>query len=137
MALAHEVLVPPHPAVRRGLPGLASQRRAVDHHHRDVAVAGLRHHVAHVHLVDGDVPARTEAAHLHLRLFGLLAADEEAALGLQHQGRVGCLDVLESLRRRAGGRAEHADQGDSDEDGRSAGHRDSLTVHVYSSVLMR
>ena len=64
MALAHEVLVPAHPAVRCRLPRLAGQRRAVDHHHRDVAVATLGHHVAHVHLVDGDVPAGTEAAQL-------------------------------------------------------------------------
>ena len=78
----------------------------MDHHHRDVAVTALRHHVPHVHLVDGDVPTRTEAAQLHLRLLGLVAADEEAALCLQHQGRVRCLKVLEGLRHHAARRAE-------------------------------
>ena len=95
MALAHEVLVPPHSAVRRRLPGLAGQGRAVDHDHRKVAVTALRHHVPHVHLVDGDVPPGTEVAQLAFRLLDLLAADEEAALCLQHQRRVG---VWTSLR---------------------------------------
>ena len=54
------------------------------HDHRNVAVVSLRHHVAHVHLVDGDVAARAEVARSTLRLFDLLAADEEAALCLQH-----------------------------------------------------
>ncbi len=60
----------------------------MNHHHGHVAIAALGHHVAHVHLVDGDVPARAEVAQLTLGLFNLLAADEEAALCLQHQGRV-------------------------------------------------
>ena len=66
MALADEVLVPSHATVRRGLPGFARQRRAMHHHHRHVAIAALRHHVAHVHLIDGDVPARAEVAQLTL-----------------------------------------------------------------------
>ena len=134
MTLAHEVLVPAHPTVRRRLPRLAGQGRAVDHHHRDVAVAALRHHVPHVHLVDGDVAPGTEAAQLHLGLLGLLAADEEAALRLQHQGRVGRLEILEGLRLDAAGRAEDARKRDTEEDGRSAQHRDSLTSHVDSPL---
>ena len=98
MALAHEVLVPSHPTVGRRLPRLAGQRRAVHHHDGHVAVAALRHHVPHVHLIDGDVPARAKVAQLTLRLFDLLAADEEAALRLEHQRRVRRLDVLERLR---------------------------------------
>ena len=88
MALANEVLVPTHSTVWRGLPGLARQRRAMHHHHGHVAIAALRHHVPHVHLIDGDVSPGAEVAQLTLRLFDLLAADEEAALGLQHQRRV-------------------------------------------------
>ena len=60
----------------------------MNHHHGRVAVAALRHHVPHVHLVDGDVPPGAEVAQFPLRLFDLVAADEEAALGLQHQRRV-------------------------------------------------
>jgi len=87
----------------------------VDHHHRHVAVAALRHHEPHVHLVDGDVSAGTEAD-LHLRLLGLLAADEEAPLRLQDQRRVRGADVLERLRGRAAGRAEdRARQAERDE----------------------
>ena len=104
----------------------------MDHHHGDVAVAALRHHVPHVHLVDGDVPARAEAAQLHLRLLSFVAADEEAALCLQHQGRVRRLKILEGLRHRAAGRAEDAGKGGTDQDGRSAQHRESLTSHVSS-----
>ena len=99
MALADEVLVPSHAPVRRRLPRLARQGRAVHHHDRNVAVAALRHHVPHVHLVDGDVTAGREVSQLHCGLFDLLAADEEAALRLQHQRRVGRLHVLERLRR--------------------------------------
>ena len=120
MAPAHEVLVPAHSAVRRGLPRLARQRRAMDHHHRHVAVAALRHHVAHVHLVDGDVPAGAEVAQLALRLFDLLATDEEAALGLQHQRLVRRLHILECLRLDIDDRAEHAREGSTDENRRAA-----------------
>ena len=108
MALAHEVLVPSHAAVRRGLPRLAGQGCAIDHDHRDVPGPVLRHHEAHVHLVHTDVAGRTEAAHLHFCLVGLLAADEEAALGLQHQRRVRRLQRPECLRRRADRRPEDA-----------------------------
>ena len=82
------------------------------HHYRHVAIAALRHHVAHVHLIDGDVPARAEVAQLTLRLFDLFATDEEAALCLQHQGRVRRLNVLECLCPDVDGRAEHAREGD-------------------------
>ena len=34
----------------------------MDHHYRNVAGAALRHHVPHVHLVDGDVAAWAEIA---------------------------------------------------------------------------
>ena len=113
MALAHEVFVPAHPTVRRGLPRLPSQGRAMDHHHRKIAVTALRHHVPDVHLIDGDVAPRTEVAQFHLCLFSLVAADEEAALCLQHQRRVGRLNILERLRYRGDGRAEDAGKGDS------------------------
>ena len=89
------------------------------HHHGHVAIAALRHHVAHVHLIDGDVPARAEVAQLTLCLFDLLAANEEAALRLQHQGRVGSLNILECLRHHVDGRAEHARQGSTHHDRRS------------------
>ena len=68
------------------------------HHHGHIAVTALRHHVAHVHLVDGDVSARAEVAQLALCLFDLVAADEEAALRFQHQGLVSGLHILERLR---------------------------------------
>ena len=61
-------------------------------------------------------PARTEVAQLTLCLFDLLAADEEAALCLQHQWRVRRLDVLECLRHHVDGRAEHARKGSTDQD---------------------
>jgi hypothetical protein len=73
----------------------------MDHDHRDVPGPVLRHHEAHVHLVHGDVAGGTQVAQLHFCLVGLLAADEEAALGLQHQRRVRRLHVLECLRLRA------------------------------------
>ena len=66
----------------------------MDHHHRKVAITALRHHVADVHLIDGDVALRTEVAQFHPCLFNLVAADEEAALRLQHEGRVGRLTSL-------------------------------------------
>jgi hypothetical protein len=44
------------------------------------------------------VPGRTEAAQFHVRLVGLFAGDEDAALGLQHQWRVRRLHILERLR---------------------------------------
>src|SRR6185436_9167679 len=91
MALAHEVLVPPHSTVCRGLPRLARERRAMNHHHGYVAFAALRHHVAHVHLIACDVPPRTEVAKHTLCLFNLFAADEETALRLEHQRLVGSL----------------------------------------------
>ena len=135
MALAHEVLVPAHATVGRRLPRLAGQGRAVDHHHRHVPVTALGHHEPHVHLVDGDVAPGTEAAQLHLGLLGLLAADEEAALRLQHQGLAGSLKILECLRRHARGRGEDARKRDNGEHRRSAQHhRDSLTSHAYSPV---
>ena len=133
MALAHEVLVPAHPTVRRRLPRLAGQGRAMDHHHRDVAVTALRHHVPHVHLVDGDVAPRAEVAQLHLGLFGLLAADEEAALCLQHQGRVGCLQIRDGLRRHSRGRPERDRNRDDGEQGPSARHRGSAESPRASS----
>ena len=79
----------------------------MDHHHRNIAVAALRHHVPHVHLIDGDVPSGTEVAQLTLCLFDLVAADEEAALRLQHQGLVGSLHILECLRHHVDGCAEN------------------------------
>ena len=105
----------------------------MDHHHRHVAVTALRHHVAHVHLVDGDVPTGAEVAQFRLRLIDLVAADEEAALGLQHQRRVRGLHILEGLRRHVPRNAENGTNGYSREDGRSAQHPESLTVHVKIS----
>ena len=137
MALAHEVLVPPHSTVRRGLPRLARQGRAMNHHHGYVAIAALRHHVAHVHLVDGDVPARAEVAQLTLGLFNLLAADEEAALRLQHQGRVGSLNIFERLRHHGAGRAGNARQANTGHDRRSNQHHESLTSHSQSPYWPR
>ena len=101
----------------------------MDHHHRKVAVTALRHHVAHVHLIDGDVAPRTEVAQLHLCLFGLVAADEEAALCLQHQRRVGSLNILECLRHHVAGRAQKpaavTERRPIDR------HHESLTFHVH------
>ena len=102
----------------------------MEHHDRKVAVAALRHHVPHVHLVDGDVPPGTEVAQLALRLIGLLAADEEAPLCLQHQRRVGGLDVLEGLRRHVAGRPEDGRDGDTGQEGGPV--RESLPSHVSS-----
>src|SRR5207247_2083924 len=68
MALANEVLVPAHSAIRCRLPRLSGQRRAVDHDDGTAAFATARHHVAHVHLVDGDVPPAPELAQLAVRL---------------------------------------------------------------------
>lgn len=85
MPFPHEVLIATHPAVGRGLPRLASQGRAVNHHHRE-PVAALRNHVPHIHLIDGDVPPRSELAWLDSCLCRLFAADEEAPLCLQHEG---------------------------------------------------
>ena len=104
----------------------------MDHDHRDVAVAALRHHVAHVHLVDGDVPPGAEVAQLPLRLFNLLAANEEAALRLQHQRLVGRLNVLERLRHDATGHAENAGHGNARHDGQSSRPHESLTSHSQS-----
>ena len=69
-----------------------------------------------------------------LCLFDLLAADEEAALCLQHQRRVGRLHILECLRHHVDGRAENARQGNTDHDGRSNQHHESLTSHVQSPL---
>jgi hypothetical protein len=102
----------------------------MDHHYWEVGVPALRHHVPHVHLIDGDVTPRTKVAQLTLRLFSLFAADEEAALCFQHQRRVGCLNTLECLRHHAVDCAEDARKGDTDQDGRSAQHRETLTSHV-------
>ena len=98
------------------------------HHHGRVAVAALRHHVPHIHLVDGDVSAGTEVAQFPLRLIDLVAADEEAALGLQHQRLVRGLHVLESLRHHVAGSAEDA-KDSAHERRRSPPLRESLTSH--------
>ena len=60
-------------------------------------------------------PPGTEVAQLRLRLLDLLAADVEAALGLQHQRRVRRLHVLEGLRLQAAGGRERARQREPDE----------------------
>ena len=87
----------------------------MDHHDRH-AVAALRHHVAHVHLVDGDVSSRTKVAQLGLRLFDLVAADEEAALGFQDEGLVRSLYILEAL-------GHHVARGAQDRRHGEAGHK--------------
>jgi hypothetical protein len=82
--------------------------------------------------VEGDVTARAEVAQIHPGLFSLLTADEEAALCLQHQGRVGCLQIRDGLRRHGPGHAEDARNRDDGEHGRSARDRESLTFHAQS-----
>ena len=70
-----------------------------------------------------------------LRLFGLLAADEEAALRLQHQWRVGRPHVLDRLRQGAGRYAEAARSRQTGRNGRSAQHRETLSSHGRSPLL--
>src|SRR4030095_558943 len=94
----------------------------MDHHYRNVAVAALRHHVPDIHLIDGDVAPRTEVAQFHLCLFRLLAADEEAALRLEHQGRVRGLNVLECLRPHVHGRSDREHTRQHDEEAREHSH---------------
>ena len=65
-------------------------------------------------------------------LFDLLAADEEAALCLQHQRRVRRLHILERLRHHAAGCAEEGRDGETAEDGESKALRERLTFHVFS-----
>jgi hypothetical protein len=101
----------------------------MEHDDGHVAVAAPRHHVADVHLVDGDVSAGGEIAHLALRLFDHLAADEEAALRLQHQRCGSQLDVCEGLRRHAERRAEHGRHEDAGQHGRSPPPGSSLISH--------
>jgi hypothetical protein len=57
----------------------------MNHYDRKFAVACLRHHVPHIHLVNSNVSAWTEVAKLALRLFNFLATDKEAALCLKYQ----------------------------------------------------
>ena len=101
MALADEVLVPAHAAIRGGVVALAAQGGAVQHDDGD-AVVRHRHHVLHVHLVDRDVAAGVgqltgEERQLGGRLLHRLPAHDEAAATLQRQRR-GCgLHVLELL----------------------------------------
>ena len=61
------------------------------HHHRYVAVTVLRHHVADVHLIDGDVAAGTEIAQFTRGLLDLLAADEELPCAFSTSGLSGVL----------------------------------------------
>ena len=68
-------------------------------------------------------------------LLGLLATDVEAALRLQHEGRVGRLEVLESLRRHAAGRAEHACKGHTEEQWPIGTTSGSLGFHAGSSLF--
>ena len=133
MALADEVLIPAHSSVRGRFPRLARQRCAMHHDDRNVAVAALRHHIPHVHLIDGDVSARAEVPQLTLRLLDLLAANEEAALRLQNQRCLRGLHILECLRPDIHGRGEHARKGNACENRRSAQLREWLTSHVSLS----
>ena len=102
------------------------------HHHGHIAFAALRHHVAHVHLVDGDVASWAEVAQLALGLFDLLAADEKAALGLQDERGVCSSHVFQGLSHRVrGGGHEDCDRG-TGQHGQSQHHRHSFSQHVQA-----
>src|SRR6185295_9005483 len=89
----------------------------------------LRHHETHVHLVHGDVAGRTEVAEFHVRLVGPFAADEEAALGLQHQRRVRRLHILERLRLGGERCPQHTRERDAREDRISTPNEAPLVGH--------
>jgi hypothetical protein len=90
----------------------------MDHHHWDVAVAALPNHVPYVHLVDADMARGTETAQLDVGLFDLLAAHEEAALCLQHQGRLRRLKISKILGHCRDRRSEEAHECATDQNGR-------------------
>ena len=77
----------------------------MNHDHRHVAITALRHHEAHVHLIDGDVTTWTQSD-LHLRHLGLFPTDEKAALRLQNERRIRSPNVLQRLRDRVAWRAD-------------------------------
>ncbi len=82
MPLADEIFLPAHAAIRRRLVGLAAEVGAMNHHHRHPA--RRRHLVLHVHLVDRDVAAAARPKRVG---DDDIAADGEAALGLQNERR--------------------------------------------------
>src|SRR5690606_24095318 len=106
MAVADEVFVPSHSPIGRRFPALAGQRRAMNHHDRKLLVDGLRHHVPHVHLIDRDVPVRTQIAELISSLRDPFTADIKAALRFEHERLRRDLHVAQRLCARVTARVE-------------------------------
>ena len=80
----------------------------MDHHHGHLGVT-RRNHVLDVHLVDGDLIVRAEAAKFDGGLLDLFAADVEAATRFENQRAVGGADVAQALRL-SGTRPQQAEQ---------------------------